>query len=224
MGALVQTRYDSSDRHGVALRISSSLTRTFQRMYRPGQVMIPPEEIIAILNRAGLKFVVMGAHGVAGSHSEPRSTQDVDLLVQKRHHGRAVRAIRGAFPAWKVRDQLGVTRFVDPATKMVVVDLMKPAEPIYQAVFRNSVRAGRTYRVPDLEMALACKFAAMVSPQRLAKKKHIDAGDFMDIVDQNRDIIDLAKLRRFAEKVRKGGGKRIAQFVEDAKAGRMLKL
>jgi hypothetical protein len=193
-------------------------------MYRPGETKMTPEEIIPILNKAGVKYVLMGTHGVGGWRSEARATDDVDFLIQKRYHAKAVRAIQQTFPELEMHDLAMVTRFVDPATKKVVVDLMKPAEPFYQAVFKNSVQAGFTHRIPDLEMALVCKFAAMISPHRSPKKKHIDAGDFMDIVEENSEVIDFGKLRRLAEKVHPGGGDRIIQFVEDTKAGRVLKL
>ena len=210
-------------RHGDALRASSFLTQTFYRMYRRGRTMIPPEEIIAVLNRAGVRFVLMGTHGVGGWRSEPRATEDVDVLVQKRYHRKAVHAIQRAFPDLEMHDQQVVTRFVDPTTRMVAIDLMKPYEPFYQAVFTNSVPAGRTHRVPDLEMALVSKFAAIMSPNRVRKKKLIDAGDFLDIVEQNQEIIDMVKVCRLAEKVYRGGGKGIVKFLEDLKEGRPLK-
>jgi len=186
--------------------------------------MITPQEIIAVLNDAGIGFVLMGTHGVGGWMAEARATDDVDFLVQKRDHRKAVRAVRRAFPKLKVKEQKMVTRFVDPSSKIVVVDLMKPLERFYLEVFENSVPAGRTHQVPDLEMALVCKFAAMVSPHRIGKKKARDISDFMDIVDENREIIDLEKTRRLANIVCSGGGDRIEFFIEEAKVGRIPKV
>jgi len=117
-----------------------------------------------------------------------------------------------------------VTRFVDPSFKMVVVDLMRPVEPFYQAIFKNSVQAGFTHRIPDLESALVCKFAAMISPRRVGKKKARDIGDFMDIVEQNQEVLDLDKLRQLAELVHPGSGAKIVRYVADAKAGRIPKI
>ncbi|MBI3409284.1 MAG: hypothetical protein HY040_13135 [Planctomycetes bacterium] len=211
-------------RHADALRDSIRLTQTFYRMYRSGQRMITPEEIIAVLNDAGVKFVLMGTYGVGGWRSEPRATDDVDFLIQKSSHTRAIEAIQKAFPTLKMLDQTVVTRFVDPTTKRVVIDLMKPYEAIYRAVFKNAVPAGHTHRIPDLEMALVTKFAAMISSNRPAKKRQIDAGDFSDIVQENAGIIDMAKLRRLANLVSKGAAKKITEFIEDAKAGRILRL
>jgi len=214
----------NGSRHAHALHDSIRLTQTFYRMYRPGQAMITPEEIIKVLNDAGVNFVLMGTYGVGGWRSEPRATDDVDFLIHKTSHRKAIAAIRKAFPSLKPSDLTVVTRFVDPSTKRVVIDLMKPYEAFYRAVFKNTVPAGRTHRIPDLEMALVSKFAAMVSTNRPAKKRLVDAGDFSDIVQENAEIIDLRKLRRLANLVYKGGAERITEFLEDAKAGRVLKL
>lgn len=210
--------------HAQAMRRSIALTQTYYRMYRPGRTMITPEEIIAILKGAKVKFVVMGLHGIGGWRSEPRATDDVDFLVQKRDHRKAVEAIKEAYPHLEVLDQSVVMRFVDPERKAVVIDLIKPYEPFLQAVFKNSVPAGRSHQIPDLEMALACKFAAMISDNRPAKKRHVDAGDFSDIVQENSDLIDMPKLRRLASKIGPKNADRIEQFVADARAGRILKL
>ena len=212
------------ERHAEALRTSCRLTQGFYRTHRPGQVKLTPQEIIPVLNRAGVKFVLLGTHGIEGWMSEPRATENVNFLIQKRYHRKAIRAIQEAFPHLEMHDQKKVTRFVDRVAKRVVLDLMRPLEPFYQAVFENTVPAGFTHRVPDVEMALVCKFAAMISPHRTGRKKARDVGDFMDVVDQHHEVLDLAKLRRLAELVHPGSGARILEFIEEAKAGRIPRL
>jgi hypothetical protein len=64
----------------------------------------------------------------------------------------------------------------------------------------------------------------MISPNRSPEKKHTDASDFISIVRNSYDDIDLNKLRKFGEVVYKGGGSEIVQYVEDAKAGRTLQV
>ncbi len=211
-------------RHAEALRLSSMLTETYRRMYRPTAVMINPEDVIQVLNQAGVKFVLIGTHGIGGWRDEPRATQDVDILVQKRHHRKAVTALRQAYPELLAEDQPAVTRFIDPATGKGVIDLLRPLEPVYQTVFKNTIPVGDTHRIPDLEMALVSKFAAMISPTRPEDKKYIDAGDFINMVRSNRDDIALEKLRRLGEAVYNGGGAEVVRFVENIKAGRRLQL
>jgi hypothetical protein len=193
-------------------------------MYRPTSVMINPEDVIQVLNQAAVKFVLMGTHGIGGWRDEPRATQDVDVLVQRRHCRKAVTALRQAYPALTVNDQPADTRFTDPTTGKGVIDLVKPVEPVYQMAFKNTVAVGETHRIPDLEMALVLKFAALISPNRPDDKKYIDAGDFINVVRCNRDGIDREKLRRLGEAVSSGGGSEVVKFVEDVLAGRRLQL
>jgi hypothetical protein len=117
-----------------------------------------------------------------------------------------------------------VTRFTDRATGKEVIDLMKPVEDLFKLAFKYSIPVGKTHRVPDLEMALVAKFAAMVSPYRRPAKKHADASDFTAMVEHNLNAIDLKKLKRLAEKVYKGGATEISQLIEDIKAGRTIQI
>jgi hypothetical protein len=208
--------------HRRALDMSSALTGIYFQMYRRGQSMIPPQEVIRLLRTGKVSFVLMGTHGVGGWRSQARATQDVDILVTKRDHAKAVRILRMAFPNLIVEDSKVVTRFKDPKTNEPAVDLMKPAQHVFRMVFRYTLRVGKSHRIPDLEMAIVSKFAAMVSPQRLPEKKLIDGGDFYDIAKTNMDAIDMVKLRKLAAMVYPGAGAEIAKLMNDVQAGRKI--
>ena len=212
----------SATRHGEALRISSEITRTLRGMYRPEMSMISPTDVITVLNEAGVRFMLMGNYGITGWRGEERATQDVDVLVRTRDHRKAVRAIQEAFPRLGMEDFAVVTRFLDPATGEPVIDLMKPTDSLFKVAFRQTILVAEGYRIPNLEFALACKFAAMVSPNRLEKKKHVDAADFIWMVERNQSAIRPTRLRQLGERVYPGGGAEIIQMVEDAKAGRRI--
>src|SRR5262249_25771371 len=141
----------TADRHREALRTTSALTNIFRQMYQRQAAMITPEAVIHILNEADVRFVLMGAHAIGGWMSEARASQDVNVLVAKKHHRKAVRAICAAYPNLTVQDFPPVTRLLDPATDKPVVDLMKPIDRIYQAVFRNTVQVEVTHAIPNLE-------------------------------------------------------------------------
>jgi hypothetical protein len=209
-------------RHRRALHASSMLTASARRLHRPDAAMVKPEKVIRVLNEAGVRFVVMGTHGITGYRGEPRATQDVDILVPQREHARAVEAVQAAFPRLEVEEQPVVTRFRDPKTEFVVIDLMRPATPLLKLAYKQSVAVGDEYRIPNLEMALASKYAAMISPVRPLGKKYTDAGDFVEIVQHNYDKIRLKKLRKLAEGIYEGPGDEIVKHVEDARAGRTL--
>src|SRR5262249_23086263 len=198
---------------------SSMLSERFRRMYNSGAMKIEPENIIKVLNRAGVKFVLMGAHGIGPWMKEPRATRDVDLLVQKGHQRKAVRAVREAYPALPVEDFPAVTRFLDPADQTAVIDLMKPVEEIYKEALKTNTAVGKTHRIPTLEVALACKFGAMTSTNRSERKKHLDAADLIAMVEHQFDRIERDVLFSLGEMVRDGGGRDILKMVEDIRAG-----
>src|SRR5262249_32978494 len=137
---------------------------------------------------------------------------------------RTIRALREAYPDLIVSDFPVVTRFVDPTTGKGVLDVMKPTQVVYQVIFRHTLPVADTHLIPDLEMALASKFAAMVSPNRNADKKMIDGGDFINVVRHNRADIDLRKLQRLADKVYPNGGAEILRMIEDIDAGRTIQV
>ena len=203
------------------MRTSGELTDWYRRMWRPNMAKVKPDKVIRVLQEAGVRFVLMGAHGVSGYRDEPRSTQDVDVLVNKRDHEKAVAAIREAFPKLKVKDTSVVTRFLDPSSGKPAIDLMKARGRLDELTFKNAVSVG-DYLIPELEMALAAKYAAMISPQRLADKRMVDAGDSVNMIRENGAKLDVKKLRRFGNLVYKGGGDEIMRYFEDAKAGRTL--
>jgi hypothetical protein len=100
---------------------------------------------------------------------------------------------------------------------------MKPFE-LYRATFKNThtVQSGKqTYRIPSLEMALAMKFAAMVSPNRLDTKKLIDAHDFIMMIRANAEIDD-EKLAELGELVYPGGGAEVLELLRRVHSGETL--
>ena len=51
---------------------------------------IPPLDVIRVLNHANIRFVLVGAYGLAGWRQEPRATEDVDVVVAARQVKKAV--------------------------------------------------------------------------------------------------------------------------------------
>jgi len=210
--------------HLAALGTSSWLTTYFREKHQPMAAQVTPEAVIEVLHQAGIKPVLMGTHGLGGWRSEARATQDVDVLVRKKDIRKAVRALATAYPDLTIADFPVVTRFIDPATQKPVIDVMKPTQEVFRLVFRHTIAVGDTHEIPELEMALVSKFAAMVSPRRDVAKKFVDIGDFIDVVRHNRDDLDLRKLKRLADRVYPTGGGEIMQLVDDILAGRPIQV
>jgi hypothetical protein len=209
-----------ADPHGLSLFKSSKLSGLYVPRF------IRPEDVIRVLNAAKVSFTLVGAHGLGGWTGKPRATEDVDVVVGPRHVKKAVTALTKAFPNLVVDDHPAVVRLRDRETGAVSIDVMKPNQDVIRAALKNTreVRSGRLrYKVPSLEMALALKFAPMVSLNRSELDKQQDAVDFGRIVLANSNI-DLDTLAKLGELVYPSGGKEIVEMVRRVRAGEPLTL
>jgi hypothetical protein len=208
------------DIHARSLTTSTNLSS----LYVPN--FIRPEDVIRVLNRAGIKFVLAGAHALGGWTGAPRATEDVDLVVASRDVKKTVQVLVAAFPNLEADNQEVVCRLRDKESKAVRIDIVKSVQPIFKAALKNTrpARMGRLdYLIPSLEMALAMKFAPMVSPNRTLDEKYQDAADFIRMITNN-DLIDLDKLSALGELVYPGGGKEVLEMARRARAGERLDL
>jgi hypothetical protein len=64
----------------------------------------------------------------------------------------------------------------------------------------------------------------MVSHHREPRKKHVDVGDFMDIVEFNQEAIDRKKLAKLGDRVYPNGGEELLKLVDDTLAGRTIQV
>jgi hypothetical protein len=145
----------------------------------------------------------------------------VDIVVAARHQKKAIKALLAAFPNLELQDLPVVARLKDRETQQVAIDVMKPNQQLYRAAFENTktVRSeGQTYKIPSLEMALAMKFAPMVSLHREDADKYLDAHDFMHMVKSNPEI-DLETLAQLGDLVYSGGGAEVLELVRKTRAG-----
>jgi hypothetical protein len=193
-----------------------------ERLSRMQGQEISPSDVVKILQRAGVKHVLVGAHAISAWAGEPRATMDVDLIASRPAQARNVLA--AAFPHLSIEEHPVVIRFKLNGREMI--DIIRPtSDSIFKAALKYAVRvrlSGTQTDVPQLEMALALKFAAMASPTRQTKDKYQDAHDFIAMIQHNPDV-DLAKAEKFGELVYLGGGKEILKLVADARDGKRLK-
>ena len=188
--------------------------------------IITPLDVIPVLNQAGVSFVLVGAYGVGGWMNEARATEDVDVVVAQKHMRKAVKVLLEAFPHLEVDDHEVVTRLREKGTGTVVIDVMKPTQPHLRVIFKNTetIRLkGQEYRIPSLEMAVALKFAPMVSLTRADKDKYQDAHDFLALVENNPEM-DSEKLAELGDLIYPGGGTELLELVRKARAGEKLNL
>lgn len=211
--------------HAYAIRKSTWLTSEFRKVHRKGAMDIKPQDVIDVLNSAGINnWVLMGLHGYVGYMPDPRATQDVDIMVPYSSRARARKAIAARWPQLVVRELSQVTRFADPGDldsngePKHVLDLMHPWSPFQELVLKEYVVVDEPtqHRLPTLEAALVSKYAAMISPHRDREKREYDAGDFRRLVRANAANIRTEDLRRIAALVWEGGADDIERFVQTA--------
>lgn len=183
---------------------------------------IGPADVARVLNKAKLKYVLVGAHAANGYLGRPRTTVDVDVIVQ--FPKKASAAIADAFRELTMVDTPVVIRFTRPDGEEAI-DLMKPiGSPLWNRLLKLAITVdvdGTPVRIPPLEGVLAAKFAAMASPHRRHLDKQQDALDFARIITVNEDV-DATLLGALGELVYAGGGTSITKLVADARAGRRL--
>jgi hypothetical protein len=195
--------------------------RLSERLSRMQGQDIGPGDVVAVLQAAGLKHVLVGAHAISAWAGDARATLDVDVVASQPAQAR--NALAEAFPDLTIEEHPIVIRFL--RGRRQVIDVIRPtSSPIFKAALQHVVRTklgSIEVDVPQLEMALALKFAAMASPTRQVKDKYQDAHDFIAMVQHNANI-DSMKLTEFAELIYPGGRADIAKLVADARAGHRL--
>jgi hypothetical protein len=187
---------------------------------------ISPERVIDVLTAAKVRFALAGAHMTGGWMNQSRTTDDVHVVVALRQIKAAVQALNAAFPKLVISDNPVVTRFTDPRTETVVIDVMKPNQPLFEVLWQHTQwieTRKRKYRIPTLEFALTMKFAAMVSPNRRPIKKRQDGVDFGNMVLAN-PVIDLKKLASLGARVYSGGSAEIVAMVRQVRTEEGLEL
>jgi hypothetical protein len=208
--------------HWQALLISDEVREWDRRMYRPMTVKIQGQKIVRLLTKAKVKFVVLGTHALNGWRDQPRATQDVDILAKKGHYEKAIATIQAAFPRLELRRDKRAVHFADPASGLVAIDVFRQASPLLVEVFKHRVQVNDYYSVPDFEAMLVIKFVAFVSPERKVSRRYLDAGDMINVIENNSDSIDLAKIKALWRLEHKDN--RILRFIREVRSGRHIKI
>ena len=216
----------TANRHAECIRLSSFLSKLpMIGLEQEGDVQrLAPSDLIPLLHKAGVDFVLAGAHGIAGWLREPRATQDVDFIIRLKDKQTAAAEILAKYPEFEVEKHPDVWRFKQGDSYFV--DLMFARAPLFKRVINEyqETRMGKwQVKVPKVEAALAMKFAAMTGHYRNVRKKMQDAVDFMAVIELN-TAIDSKLLAELGELVYPGGGADIVKYLDDARAGRRLEI
>lgn len=209
--------------HAHGLDIANHITQDFRETWRPQSMKITPQQVIEAIVAGGVEnWVLMGLYGYVGYLSQPRATQDVDVMVAREERDAAVAAIMRRWPKLEIRDSPIVVRFVDPGethggqAPQVVIDIMLPNDDCQLSILNDCVRIDPTtgHRLPTREAAMAAKYSAIVSPYREWTRKQQDAVDFRRIVLPRHDLVDREEAHRLGELIFPGGGEELLEFIQ----------
>jgi hypothetical protein len=209
--------------HASGIQTSTQIVRGYRKTHRTGSQNVEPEQVIDALREAGIqRWVLMGLYGYVGYLAQPRSTQDVDVLLHADELAAATEAILQRWPKLIPEALEVVTRFRDPGEVAIdgkmkqVIDLMLPSNSCYDAILEKHFCIDETtgHRLPTIEAACAAKFSALVSPYRQYERKQQDSVDFRNIVIPNQDSIDRKRLAELGDLVYPGGSVEILEYLD----------
>lgn len=210
--------------HRTAFDRSCRILRGLYGLAWKGVPVTDPRKVICVLHEANVRFVVIGNYGLVGFRDEPQATQPIEILVAKGDKNQAKNALHQAFPRLKTANEdIGIA-FLDSAIDFEVIRLVEGRGRLYSLVFRNSIRADETLRVPTLEMTLVLSFFKMRSKDRDLASRYYGAADFVNVADTQKDVIDEPKVRRIANGIKPGIGTKIVAAIRDVRTGKELRI
>lgn len=171
-------------------------------------------KLFGLLASSGVEFVLVGGHAISPYTGKPRTTKDVDIVSANPEE--IVQLISSSFDEIEVNDVGVAIRIKKDGEEFL--DIIKPegGNVFYRNALSNSTTAtilANQVKIPTLEMMIASKFAAMVSPYRDRADKMQDMTDLMRMVKRNE--VDKEKLAELANDVYPGGANEIMQIVQD---------
>jgi hypothetical protein len=174
-----------------------------------GRSFIRSSDVEKLLSNHGIKHMIIGAHALGEITSEPRATQDVDIIVRGNDFSKTIKLITDTFPNTHAED----SRIKDEQGN-VLVDILTDDHPIYKMALNLGGR------IPTPESLLVMKFLASVHPLRRKDKKLQDKADFFNIVSKVK--IDTNKILDYLKQADSPieyelHKKQILDWIEDAK-------
>src|SRR5712691_4488518 len=97
---------------------------------------IPPVDVIRVLNRAKIPFVLLGIHGLVGWLAEPRAAQSVEVLVSVRSQQKSNKTLEVHFP--NLVPDKDSTQLRDPETQKVLIVVRKANLPLLREALRHT--------------------------------------------------------------------------------------
>lgn len=168
--------------------------------------------VVEVFESNKAKWVLVGAHAV-NVLTEPRTTADHDFIVDARKLKAIVRNLTAAFGALDVAD-IGV------ALRLTAIDvdlIRSTGHPLYQEALRSAQIVGE-WKVPRVEVLIALKFLAAISPYRSRGKKIRDISDIGELFEHlGSENIDCEAAARLGELAYPGGERELRSLLDKIK-------
>lgn len=202
---------------------SLGIIRSYCKDHRKGSHHVEPQQVIDVLEEAGIKcWVLMGLYGYVGHLDMLRATQDVNVMVPYSQKSRAAKAVGDRLPMLRRVNLSQVVRFLDDTdidpegNAKPVVDVTLPWGKLQETILEKCVILGAKTksRYPMVEASLASKYAALISPNRSRDKKEQYVVDFRRIVRANHERVREELLRELADQIWDEGGESIMRFID----------
>jgi len=116
-----------------------------------------PAEVAALLNKASIDFVIIGAHALAVHTGEPRATRDVDVVVDD--VAAAVRVLKAIRPRTQILDLgLDVGKRIADARGGKLIDVLSHTGGVRGELFTHRMKVtldGNKASIPTVTAMLA---------------------------------------------------------------------
>jgi len=185
-------------------------------------------DLLAALSEVRADHAVMGGLA-AGYHGRVRATVDVDLLVPKRSLKRLQAAMeRRGYVVKVFPDMVRVFLPGEEESGESVANLVsREANPVLRAAFDTTEPAlllGLAVRVVRRGAFVALKFHAAVSRDRRLEDRYQDVSDVGRVLTKRFDEEDAELAAGIVAKAYPGAREDLAEFLDDLRHGRPVKL
>ena len=185
--------------------------------------------MLGILRNASADYTLIGGLAV-GYHGYQRATVDVDMLVPARFLKRITKAAQDyGYVVAKFPDMIRVYPAGSrPGRDEPFADVVSAnANPVLRAAFDEAESAtvlGYSVNVVQRGALVALKFHAAISPDRMIEDKYQDVADVGHIVKAGFTRGDETNARRIAALSYPGAGDAFAEFIDDLRHGRSVRI
>jgi hypothetical protein len=183
-----------------------------------------PDEVAVICKLAkdnNIVLVLIGANAVNAYSGKPRASQDVDFVCDKPK--KLITLIKKTIAkkiSLEIKENAVVFRLSKNGEEFL--DIIKPYNELLKIALSKTKRV-REFSIPIIEVVVALKYAAMISPHRQQDDQLQDAVDFSRIV-RNNPGLNIKKTIEYASSVHETAADEIKKFIADIRAGKRLNI